>query len=239
MGEGQPRQNPLRCMAAKTLIRGTPVHHQATQSNQPKLKGTNKVKTNKTKKYYRISREDRGEYSHIHIDIVHGSRSLNDEVDPANNSLTLRFQSHAGSNEWYGGRFSIAARTLGGLKAIQRIAALLCRDSNCLGTLKETLEVLELAGYQRAVYDLRRSEFVPVKAVLPPDHVRWLAKGSSCYAAVVAPADDHHHARRLLEKEVADYSLANFEKWVLEGKPVQVDTFSTAPVNLEVNLDPI
>jgi hypothetical protein len=193
---------------------------------------------NKTSKiYYRLSRENRGEYSHIHIDIIESAYTWN-QFGPCGVDLSLEWQSHKGSNQWYGAGVTIKTKSISGIKRCHQFISKLCGDS--IGTPEEVIVALEAKKIKRGVYDQRISDFLPIENVPPIDHVRWGAvnERGGWTISVVAPRDEEE-ASRLLAKALSDYSLDAYEKWILAGKPVKVDSHSTPPAISEIDLKPL
>jgi len=196
-----------------------------------------KNKTSKT--YYRLSRENRGEYAHIHIEIIE-SYWRHDQFGRSNTEFSLQWQSHNGSGEWYGNNINIESKSLSAIKRASSFLKSICGKSNSPGSPEEVISALEAKKIKRGIYDGRVSEVVGIDDVAPVDHVRWGAINATggWTVSVVAP-NDKEKASLLLAKELSDYSLDAYEKWILAGKPIEVDSYSTPPTIAEVDLKPL
>lgn len=196
------------------------------------------MKNKASKTYYRISRKSRGEYSHITIDILE-SGWRHDHIG-RDTDLTLQWQTHIGSGEWYGGNIEIKTKSLSAIKRVSSLLKSICGDSNGLGNPEAVLATLESKKIKRGAYDGRVSEVIAIEDVAPPDHVRWGAVNATgqWLVSVVAPRDEQQ-AVRLLSKALSDYSLEEFEKWVLAGKPTKIDDLSSAPDTFPIDLTPL
>jgi hypothetical protein len=196
-----------------------------------------KNKTSKT--YYRLSRENRGEYAHIHIELIE-SYWRHDQFGRSNTEFSLQWQSHKGSGEWYGNNINIESKSLSAIKRASSFLKSICGKSNGPGSPEEVIAALEAKKIKRGIYDGRVSEVVGIDDVAPVDHVRWGAINATggWTVSVVAP-NDKEEASRLLAKELSDYSLDAYEKWILAGKPIEVDSYSKSPIVTEVDLKPL
>jgi len=197
------------------------------------------MKNKVSKTYYRLSRENRGEYAHIHIEIIE-SHWRHNQFGRSDTEFSLQWQSHIGSGDWYGGNIDIHSKSLSAIKRVSSFLKSICGESNGLGSPEEVIAALEAKKIKRGVYDGRVTEVVATDDVAPIDHVRWGAINPSggWTVSVVAPRDKEE-ATRLLAKELSDYSLDAFEKWVLAGKPTAIDDLSSAPRVLPVDLTPL
>ena len=195
----------------------------------------------KTTIYYRISRSSQTDYSHLHLEIIEPNRvvNYNSKLGPCENSLEFRWQSHQNCGSWYGNQVHIESKGVAGAIRATKFLKKFCGD--VIPAPEDLIAKLESAGIVRCVYDTRVSEFVPITEVKPEDHVRWLALNDNggCYVSTVAPQDDKATATRRLAKELANYNTDAFEAWVLAGKPAKVDSYSRAPVLIEVNILPL
>lgn len=194
------------------------------------------------KQYYRITRTSQSEYSHLHLEIVEPCKIYAlDRFGPCETVIEFRWQSHAGSGDWYGNQVHVEARTVEALTRASKFIKRHCVERTIPGP-EELIATLEAAGIVRCVYDSRLSEFIPVADLLPLDHVRWLAKspnGLGCYVSVVAAPDDREAATRKLSRELARYCEQRHEEWILGGKPVEIDSYSQAPKIAEIDLKPL
>lgn len=195
----------------------------------------------KTTLYYRISRTSQSDYCHLHLEIIEPNKTIDytHKFGPCENALEFRWQSHNNHGYWYGNQVNIESKRVDAVIRASKFIKKFC--GNCIPDPADLVAKLEEAGIVRCIYDTRFSEFVPITALKPEDHVRWLALNDSggCYVSTVSPADDKVAATRRLAKELANYSTDAFEAWVLSGKPVKVDSYSKAPVVVEVDLKPL
>lgn len=203
----------------------------------------------KKPKYYRISRTcSTCEAEHLLIEIIDAPAAgtyLPDEFGPSESEFTLRWQTHRGCGDWYAGTFDIRTKKLSTLKRAQQLLKKLCASpsttsSNELDSPERTLNALHSLGIQRCVYDSRQHEFVPAKDVPSGDYVCWLGVGpdGSCIASALATRDEEK-ARQRVGKAIAEYSLSAFERWVLAGKQIKIDNYSSAPVVQVIDLTPL
>lgn len=203
----------------------------------------------KQPKYYRISRTSLShDTDHILIEIIDAPAAgtyLPDEFGPSESEFTLRWQSHKGSNDWYAGSVKIRTKHLSTIKRATQFLKKLCASpsttsNNELDSPERTLNALHSLGIQRCVYDSRQHSFVPAKNVPSEDYVSWLGVGpdGSCIASALATRDEDQ-AREKVGKAIAAYSLSAFERWVLAGKQVKIDNYSTTPVVQIVDLAPL
>lgn len=195
----------------------------------------------KTTIYYRISRTSQSDYSHLHLEIIEPNKTLNytNKFGPCENAFEFRWQSHQNHGHWYGNQVNIESKRVEAVIRATKFLKKFCGD--VIPDPADLIAKLESAGIVRCVYDTRVSEFIPVTEIKPEDHVRWLATNDSggCYVSTVAPQHDKATAIRRLAKELANYSTDAFEAWVLAGKPAKIDSYSRAPVLLEINLQPL
>lgn len=193
---------------------------------------------NKSSTYYRTTRSTQGEYTYLNIEIVE-DKYRQFQLGPCQTELIFTWQSHVGSNEWYGGRTSISASTGGG--AARAVA--LFKKINGIGFFlspSDVIAALERQGIVRGVYDQRESAFIAVNKVQANDQVRWLAQNNNggWITSIVAAKSDEETALKRLSKKVADYSLDAFEQWVIAGKPWKIDSYANAPDVREIDLTP-
>lgn len=207
----------------------------AATKPQPSINKSMKNKVSKT--YYRLSREARGEYDHIHIGIVESPYSWN-QFGPCGVDLRLEWQSHKGSNQWYGAGVTIKTKSISGIKRCHQLLNKLCGDS--IGTPAEVIAALEAKKIKRGVYDQRISDFLPIESVPPFDHVRWGAinERGGWTLSIVAPRNNEE-ASRLLAKALKQHSLEEYEKWILADKPIGIDDLSSAPYTFPIDLTPL
>ena len=196
-----------------------------------------KNKTSKT--YYRISRRASGEYAHITIELIE-SFWRHDQFGRSTTEFSIDWQSHNGSNCWYGGNIEIKTKSISAIKRVSSFLKSICGESNGVGTPEEVIATLEKKKVRRGVYDGRVSEVVGIEDVAPCDHVRWgsVNDKNGWTVSVVAPRDEQV-ALPLLAKELSEYSLDAFEKWVLAGKPTAIDNLTSAPDTFPIDLTPL
>jgi len=196
-----------------------------------------KNKTSKT--YYRLSRESRGEYAHIHIEIIE-SHWRHDQFGRSDTEFSLQWQSHIGAGDWYGGNINIHTKSLSAIRRASAFLKSICRESNRLGKPEEVIATLEAKKVKRGVYDGRISDVVGIEDVAPVDHVRWgsVNERNGWTVSVVAPRDEQV-ALKLLAKKLSDYSVDAYDKWVIAGKPTAVDNLSSAPYTFPIDLTPL
>ena len=196
------------------------------------------MKNKKSQTYYRLSRST-GEYHPIHIDIVEDGYSYN-QFGPCGVELSFQWQSHKGSNHWYGASVKIDTKSISGIKRCYQLLSSLCGDSNALGTPEQVIAALEAKKIKQGVYDNRLSEFVSVENVAPVDHVRWLAgNGKGGWITSIVCPRDEQEALKLLARALSNYSLESYEQWVLAGKPTKIDDLSCAPNTFPIDLTPL
>jgi len=197
------------------------------------------MKNKVSKTYYRISREARGEYAHIHIEIIE-SHWRHDLFGRSDTEFSLQWQSHIGSGAWYGGNINIHTKSLSAIKRVSAFLKSICGASNGLGSPEEVIAKLEAKKVKRGVYDGRISDVVAIEDVAPSDYVRWGAvNASNGWTVSVVASRDEQEALKLLAKELSEYSLDAYEKWVLAGKPTAVDNLSSAPDTFPIDLTPL
>jgi hypothetical protein len=197
------------------------------------------MKNKVSKTYYRLSREARGEYAHIHIEIIE-SHWRHNQFGRGDTEFSLQWQSHKGSGDWYGGNIDIHSKSLSAIKRVSAFLKSICGESNGLGSPEEVIAALEAKKIKRGVYDGRVTEVVGIDDLAPCDHVRCgsVNERNGWTVSVVAPRDEQV-AVKLLAKELSEYSLDAYEKWVLAGKPTAVDNLSSAPNAFPIDLTPL
>ena len=196
-----------------------------------------KNKTSKT--YYRISRRASGEYAHITIELIE-SFWRHDQFGRSTTEFSIDWQSHNGSNCWYGGNIEIKTKSISAIKRVSSFLKSICGESNGVGTPEEVIAALEKKKVRRGVYDNRVSEVIAIEDVAPCDHVRWGAINSTGgWSVSVVASRDAQEAVKLLAKELSEYSLDAYDKWVLSGRPVKIDDLSSAPDTFPIDLIPL
>jgi hypothetical protein len=197
------------------------------------------MKNKPSKTYYRLSREARGEYSHLHIELIE-SHWRHDQFGRSDTDFNLQWQSHKGSGEWYGGNIDIRSKSLSAIKRVSAFLKSICGKSNGLGSPEEVIAALEAKKIKRGVYDGRVCEVIAIEDVAPSDHVRWGAvNATGGWTVSVVASRDEQEALKLLARELSEYSLDAFEKWVLAGKPTAIDNHSCAPNAFPIDLTPL
>lgn len=197
------------------------------------------MKNKISKTYYRLSREARGEYAHIHIEVIE-SHWRHDQFGRSDTEFSLQWQSHIGAGDWYGGNIDIRSKSLSAIKRASAFLKSICGASNGLGSPEEVIAKLEAKKVKRGVYDGRINDVIAIEDVAPSDYVRWGAvnAGGGWTVSVVASRDEQE-ALKLLAKALSDYSLDAYEKWILAGKPTAIDNISSAPDTFPIDLTPL
>ena len=197
------------------------------------------MKNKPSKTYYRLSREARGEYSHLHIELIE-SHWRHDQFGRSDTEFSLQWQSHKGSGEWYGGNIDIRSKSLSAIKRVSAFLKSICGKSNGLGSPEEVIAALEAKKVKRGVYDGRVCEVIAIEDVAPSDYVRWGAiNATGGWTVSVVASRDEKEALKLLAKELSEYSLDAYDKWLLAGRPTAIDNHSSAPNAFPIDLTPL